>query len=141
MIRPDRHNWDSAPRSAAVVAVAITLLLAAAPGAWTQEQTDEAAQEISDQIEALATRIEEDPDDIELQHYDARHRWLIQEWAIAEAKIMLGRIRGKYSSGLPSAGGDRTLDGEALIAEAREDKRELEAKVLDFQGPVMPMVY
>lgn len=82
-----------------------------------------------------------DPKDIKLEHYDARYLWIIREWALAEAKYTLGRIRGKYSGGLPAAGGDRMLDGDALIAEAREDKDRLEEKVLDFQGPPMPAVY
>jgi hypothetical protein len=81
-----------------------------------------------------------DPKDIKLEHYDARHLWLVREWALAEAKYTLGRIRGKFSS-LPAAGGERTLDGDALISEAREDKEKIEAKVLDFQGPVLPLVY
>jgi len=81
-----------------------------------------------------------DPKDIKLEHYDPRHLWLIREWALAEAKYTLGRIRGKYTSGLPSAGGDRTLDGEALIQESRDDKEKLEEKILDFQGPVLPLV-
>jgi len=82
-----------------------------------------------------------DPADIKLEYYDARHLWMIREWGLAEAKYTLGRIRGKYTSGLPAAGGDRTLDGESLIQEAREDKEKLEEKILDFQGPVMPFAY
>jgi hypothetical protein len=82
-----------------------------------------------------------DPRDIKLEHYDQRHLWFLREWALAEAKYTLGRIRGKYTSGLPAAGGERTLDGDSLISEAREDKERLEEKILELQGPVMPMLY
>lgn len=82
-----------------------------------------------------------DPLDIKLEHYDSRHLWLLREWALAEAKYILGRIRGKFPGGLPAAGGDRQLDGESLLQEARDDKERLEVKVLDFQGPVLPSVY
>jgi len=82
-----------------------------------------------------------DPSAIKLENYDPKHLWFIREWALAEAKYTLGRIRGKYSGGLPAAGGDRSLDGEALITESREDKERIEEKILDMQGPVMPMIY
>jgi hypothetical protein len=81
-----------------------------------------------------------DPRDIRLEHYKQRDLWLIREYALAEAKYTLGRIRGKYTSGLPAAGGDRTLDGEALISESREDKEKLDQKILDYDGPIMPFV-
>ena len=82
-----------------------------------------------------------DPSEIKLEHYSPRHLWFLREWALAEAKYTLGRIRGKYTSGLPAAGGDRTLDGDALIQEAREDKERLEEKILEQQGPALPVVY
>lgn len=81
-----------------------------------------------------------DPRDIKLHMYGQRDLWLIRDWALAEAKYMLGRIRGKYPGGLPAAGSDRQLDGEALISEAMADKERLEAKILDYGGPVMPVV-
>lgn len=81
-----------------------------------------------------------DPEDIELKHYSQRDLWMVREYAMASVKYSLGRIRGKYTSGLPAAGGDRTLDGEALIAEAREDMIRLEEKILSYQGPIMPTV-
>jgi len=80
------------------------------------------------------------PKDIKLHMYNQRDLWLIREWALAECKYMLGRIRGKYSSGLPAAGGDRTLDGDNLLQEAREDKDRLEQKIYEYGGPVLPLV-
>jgi len=52
-------------------------------------------------------------------------RLFLQEWALAEAKEILGRIRSKFESvSLP--GGDRRLDGDTLLAEAKETKEKLE---------------
>lgn len=47
-----------------------------------------------------------------------------QEFALAEAKEILGRIRSKYDS-IPGGGENFTLDGKDLIAEAREEKDKL----------------
>jgi hypothetical protein len=81
-----------------------------------------------------------DPRDIKLHMYTQRDLWLVREWALAEAKYMLGRIRGKYPGGLPAAGSDRQLDGSDLVQESFSDKERLEAKILDYGGPVMPVV-
>lgn len=81
-----------------------------------------------------------DPRDIKLHMYTQRDLYLIREWALADAKYMLGRIRGKYPGGLPAAGTDRSMDGDTLLGEAREDKDRLDAKILDYGGPVMPVV-
>jgi len=81
-----------------------------------------------------------DPKDIKLHMYSQRDLWLIREWALAECKYMLGRIRGKYTGGLPAAGGDRTLDGDTLLVESREDKDRLEQKIYEYGGPVLPLV-
>lgn len=81
-----------------------------------------------------------DPDDIKLHMYKPRDMWMIREWALADCKYMLGRIRGKYPGGLPAAGGDRQLDGADLIAEAREDKDRLKQEVIEYSGPMMPVV-
>ena len=41
------------------------------------------------------------------------------DWALAEAKMMLGEARSKYASGLPGPGGTVQLNGEALKSEAQ----------------------
>ena len=51
-------------------------------------------------------------------------------WAVAEGKETLGDIRRKYDS-YPTVGGDRGLNGEALVADAREAKEKLDRQVLD----------
>ena len=81
-----------------------------------------------------------DPRDIKLQHYKQRDLFMIREYALARAKYMLGRIRGKYTSGLPAPGGDRQLDGESLLSEAREDMMKLEERIMGYDGPLMPVV-
>lgn len=63
-------------------------------------------------------------------------RWakqFIQNWAASEAKYQLGMIRSKYSSGTPGAAGSITLNGEMLIAEARQDQAELKQSCLDYE--------
>lgn len=63
-------------------------------------------------------------------------RWskqFIQGWALSEAKYMLGMSRSKYSSGTPGAAGSITLNGEMLIAEARQDQTELKQSCLDYE--------
>ena len=47
------------------------------------------------------------------------------DWSLAEAKMMLGEARSKYTSGLPGPGGAVQLNGEALKSEAMTDKERL----------------
>jgi len=68
-------------------------------------------------------------------------RWCqqyIQGWAMAELKMTLGLIRSKFASGTPGPGGSITLNGELLIAEARQDMTELKEELLNYEygGPV-----
>lgn len=61
-------------------------------------------------------------------------RWckqFLQNWALAECKEYLGMIRSKYSSGTPGAAGTITLNGETMLAEARQDFTELKQALLD----------
>lgn len=48
----------------------------------------------------------------------------VRDWAIAEAKIMLGRIRGKISA-IPGPNGPINLNGDALIQEGKQDQERL----------------
>lgn len=64
---------------------------------------------------------------------------LYSEYALAQAKIQLGRARSKFDS-LPSAQGSVTLDGITLLNEANEKIKELEEKTLsrsDYSPIVM----
>jgi hypothetical protein len=60
-------------------------------------------------------------------------QWL-QAWSMAELKEMLGLIRSKYSSGIPGAGGNITLNGELLISEARQDFLDLRQQLFDYEA-------
>lgn len=63
-------------------------------------------------------------------------RWCqqyIQNWALAELKMMLGLIRSKFASGTPGAGGTINLNGELLVSEARQDMTELKEELLNYE--------
>jgi hypothetical protein len=60
-------------------------------------------------------------------------QWL-QAWAHAELKEMLGMIRSKYASGLPGAGGGLSLNGDSLLAEARQDFEECLRQMNDYEA-------
>lgn len=63
-------------------------------------------------------------------------RWakqFIQNWALAEAKMQLGMIRSRYSSGTPGAAGTINQNGELLISEARQDMTELKDELLAYE--------
>ena len=63
-------------------------------------------------------------------------RWCkqyIQNWALAELKMMLGLIRSKFSSGTPGPSGTINLNGELLVSEARQDMAELKEELLNYE--------
>ena len=57
----------------------------------------------------------------------------IQQYATATVKEMLGLLRSKYSSGTPGPAGTITLNGDTLIAEARQDFAELKEALLNWE--------
>jgi len=64
-----------------------------------------------------------------------RHRELILRYALAKVKERLGRVRGKYSD-LPSSGGAKTLDGETLLAESKEEVMALNEEIMELNEGV-----
>ena len=64
---------------------------------------------------------------------DRYARQFLQNWSLSELKMYLGLIRSKFSSGLPGPAGTITLNGELLIAEARQDQTELKQGLLDYE--------
>jgi hypothetical protein len=64
-----------------------------------------------------------------------RHRELILRYALAKVKERLGRVRGKYTE-WPGAGGGKTLDGEALLSESREDVVALNEEIMGLNEGV-----
>lgn len=71
--------------------------------------------------------------------HPAYKNW-IQKYTLCVAKEVLGRVRGKFQT-LPGPGGGARLDGESLLAEAREEKKLLiEELVGEIEGPPMFIV-
>lgn len=68
-----------------------------------------------------------------------RHRELILRYALARTKERLGRVRGKYTE-FPSAGGSKTLDGDALLTEAREETEKLNEELMELNEGVSFLV-
>lgn len=63
-----------------------------------------------------------------------RDRWSknwIRQWALAEAKEMLGHTRSKYGS-LPGAGGGISLNGSELLSQAETMKQGLLSEIDDY---------
>lgn len=66
----------------------------------------------------------------------------IQEWALAELKIILGRAYSKFSA-LSSPTGETSMNGDAYISEGNADKEQLLRDILDHVdgdivgGPIM----
>lgn len=63
-------------------------------------------------------------------------RWckqFLQNWALAECKEYLGMIRSKYTSGTPGAAGTISLNGDTMLAEARQDFTELKEALLNYE--------
>jgi hypothetical protein len=60
-------------------------------------------------------------------------RQWIREYTLALAKELLGIIRSKFQT-IPIPNADLQLDGESLIAQAREDRDKLMTQLLDFLG-------
>ncbi len=57
----------------------------------------------------------------------------LQGYALAQVKYTLGLIRSKFTSGTPGAAGPINLNGEMLIAEARQDMTELQESLLNYE--------
>lgn len=72
----------------------------------------------------------EKPEDVLLT--DPYSRPWLRDYAIAQCKMILGEARSKYTSGLPGPGGNVTLNGEQLKAEAHEEFDKLENEIIRF---------
>lgn len=72
---------------------------------------------------------------------DVRRDEWIKEWALTEIKMSLGAARRKYQ-GIPGPRGDTiTMDGEALITEAREDQTTLRERLNEYREPYLVSTY
>jgi hypothetical protein len=62
----------------------------------------------------------------------------MQEGALCFAKIMLGRIRSKIKNP-PGPNGGVQLDGDTLLQEGREEKKEWEERLINRFGDILPI--
>ena len=67
------------------------------------------------------------------------HKDLIRRMSIAQAKMLLGRMRSKFANSVQGPGGTTiTLDGESLLAEGREDWAQYEKELYSIQPRAVP---
>jgi hypothetical protein len=59
----------------------------------------------------------------------------VKRYSLAWAKEMLGRVRGKFSS-LPGPTGEISLNADALITEAQQEKEELVKEIISLGPPL-----
>ncbi len=79
--------------------------------------------------------IKKEIEDSDFGRLNARDLDLILRYGVADAKEMLGRIRSKFDA-IPTAAGDRTLDGDRLLTEAAEEKEKLEVRIAETDFPI-----
>jgi hypothetical protein len=72
---------------------------------------------------------------VRLEHQD----WL-RAMALARAKLVLGKVRSKFSGVLPGPAQSLQLNGAALEAEAREEIKELSEFLFSLQGDIPPLL-
>jgi len=65
-----------------------------------------------------------------------RDRDIILRYALAKAKWLLARVRGKYTDGMPAGSGSKTLDGDTLLGEAQGEIEALNEAIQALSEPV-----
>lgn len=84
---------------------------------------------------ALTIIVEYTSHTINVQELTERDHLLIRRYALALAKLDLGRIRSKFDS-FPTAQGSATMDGQTLLSEAVEAMQMLDDELADSAGPI-----
>lgn len=102
------------------------------PFVWNEARRELFLKRAIRQNEKVVLEVELERSEQELMS-DRWCKQFIQNWALAECKEYLGLIRSKYSSGTPGPAGTITLNGETLLAEARQDFTELKQALLDYE--------
>lgn len=77
------------------------------------------------------------PNDVPLENIDycdlnAQSRNWVRKWFLAECKMALGRVRGKFGGALKVPGAEVTMDYDSLLSEGKEEKTELKERVSAF---------
>lgn len=79
------------------------------------------------------------PCEVDISKLVGKPEDIFARWFLAEVKQRLGRIRSKYDT-IPTVQGGRSLDGDTLLQEAKDEKEKLEEDVMEFQDPALPIV-
>lgn len=69
---------------------------------------------------------------IDTRELEPEDEGLFLRFALAHAKEFLGEIRSKWDS-MPMVGGDKGMNGEKLLEEAKEAKEQLEKDVINWR--------
>jgi len=72
--------------------------------------------------------------DIDTRQFGPEDENIFLRYSLAQAKEFLGEIRNKWDS-MPMVGGDKGLNGERLLEEAKEAKAQLEKDVINWRCP------
>lgn len=72
----------------------------------------------------------------DLRRLRFRDRDIIMRMVKTQMKARLARTRGKYTDGMPSAGGSKTLDGENLLGEVQTEMEKLGEELTRLSDPV-----
>lgn len=70
--------------------------------------------------------------DIDTRQFGLEDEAVFLRYAIATAKEFLGEIRTKWDS-MPMVGGDKGLNGEKLLEEAKEAKEQIEKDIINWR--------
>lgn len=54
----------------------------------------------------------------------------------AQLKWRLARVRGKYTDGMPSAGGNKNMDADTLLGESQQEIQNLNEEIMGLSDPV-----
>ena len=65
-------------------------------------------------------------------------KWL-GDYALAQSKLILGEARSKYMGGIPGAGGNIVLNGEAMKQEGQADMEGLIQSVYNMEEGNSPL--
>lgn len=74
--------------------------------------------------------------DIVIEQLSERDHDLVKRMALAQAKLDVGRVRGKYESGFPTAQGHEQLDGATLLQEGQAEIEALNEEIGESAKPM-----
>jgi hypothetical protein len=102
------------------------------PYTWNEARRELTLKRTIRAMEKVVLEVEIERTEQELLQDRWCKQWM-QNWALAECKEYLGMIRSKYTSGTPGPAGTITMNGDTLLAEARQDMTELKEALLNWE--------